>query len=265
MATITLPSAVWSQSRGNSIGIVLNDVHSGLNATEVGEIFRPLTLDALSELIAKTTNDGRVISLSGGRHAMGGQQFAENAFHVDTSSLDRVIHFDRHAGTIEVEAGIQWPALIDYLISYQQGQPSQWGIVQKQTGADRLSLGGALSANIHGRGLDFQPLVEDIESFTLIDGRGERRLCSRRSNSELFQLAIGGYGLFGVIRSVTIRLGKRQKLQRVVEILDIEELVPRLESRVNEGYLYGDFQYDIDESLDRFMKRGILSCYQPVD
>ena len=36
----------------------------------------------------------------------------------------------------------------------------------------------------------------------LVDAAGALRRCSRTENRELFQLAIGGYGLFGVITSV---------------------------------------------------------------
>ena len=39
----------------------------------------------------------------------------------------------------------------------------RWGIVQKQTGADRLSLGGALACNAHGRGLALKPIVDQVE------------------------------------------------------------------------------------------------------
>ena len=45
---------------------------------------------------------------------------------------------------------MQWPELIQASLTMQAGATKQWGIVQKQTGADRLSTGGGLSANIHG-------------------------------------------------------------------------------------------------------------------
>ena len=34
-----------------------------------------------------------------------------------------------------------------------------WAFAQKQTGADRLTIGGSLSANMHGRGLTMPPFV----------------------------------------------------------------------------------------------------------
>jgi hypothetical protein len=184
---------------------------------------------------------------------------------IDMSGMNRVLGFDREKGLVEAEAGTDWQRLVDYLLAEQKGAARQWGIRQKQTGADRLTLGGALSANAHGRGLTLKPIVQDVEEFTLVDAEGAPRRCSRSENPELFRLAIGGYGLFGVIAKVTLRLAPRQKVERVVEILDLDRLMPAFEKRIAQGYLYGDFQYDIDPDSPDFLKRGVFSCYRPVD
>ena len=146
----------------------------------------------------------------------------------------------------------------------QEGGASIWTIRQKQTGADELSLGGALSANIHGRGLCRPPIIDDVESFTLVNARGEALVCSRRENAGLFALAIGGYGAFGVIANVTLRLAPRTKLERRVEIVAAGELMSAFDSRIGAGYEYGDFQFSTDEHSPDFLQRGVFSCYRPV-
>lgn len=77
---------------------------------------------------------------------MGGQQFGSGNLHLDLCDMNRELSFDRERGILEVEAGIQWPQIIDYLLKTQCDGPDAWGIRQKQTGADRLSIGGALAA-----------------------------------------------------------------------------------------------------------------------
>lgn len=72
-------------------------------------------------------------------------------------------HFDDVAGLITVQAGMMWPDLVAHL-----KQTQRWSIRQKQTGCDALTIGGALSSNVHGRGLVFKPIVDDIEDFTII-------------------------------------------------------------------------------------------------
>lgn len=196
---------------------------------------------------------------------MGGQQFATDSICIDTRSLDRVISFDQEHGLIEAEAGIQWPKLIRTYLDAQASSAKQWGIAQKQTGADTFTLGGSLSSNVHGRGLAMKPLISNVESFTLINADGKAIRCSRDENSELFRLAIGGYGLFGSIDSVTLRLVPRQKLRRVVEIIRASDLPKRFEERIAATFVYGDFQFSVDEKSPDFLQRGVFSCYQRID
>ncbi|HWH90909.1 MAG TPA: hypothetical protein VNV64_03840, partial [Candidatus Binatia bacterium] len=147
----------------------------------------------------------------------------------------------------------------------QTGGAKQCGIAQKQTGADTFTLGGSLASNVHGRGLAMKPLISNVESFTLINADGKSMRCSRDENNELFRLAIGGYGLFGLIDSVTLRLVSRQKLRRAVEIIRASDLPRRFEERIAETFLYGDFQFSVDEKSPDFLQRGVFSCYRPID
>ena len=253
-------AGAWAQAEG----VVVNDIHSQLNPTRVARVEEPQTVDAVRAAIAAAKREGRAVCIAGGRHAMGAQAFATDGVLLDIRKLDRVLAFDMERGLVEVESGIQWPKLLADLVAAQRGRDKQWGFAQKQTGADRLTMGGCLSANAHGRGLTLPPFVGDVESFRLLDAEGELRNCSRSENPELFSLAIGGYGLFGFITSVTLRLVPRRKVQRVVEIRDVSELPAAFSRRIRDGFLYGDFQYSIDESSDGFLRRGVFSCYRPV-
>jgi FAD/FMN-containing dehydrogenase len=246
-------------------GGIVNDVHSQLNATRVHAIVKPATADALREAVGAARAEGRSVCVAGGRHAMGGQQFGEAAVLVDTRDLNRVLSFDDDAGIVTVEGGIQWPELIAHLDRVQAGRERQWGIVQKQTGADRLSLGGALACNAHGRGLTLKPIVQQVEAFDILGADGEIRTCSRAGNPHLFRLAIGGYGLFGIITRVRLRLRPRIKVRRVVELGETGGIIERFAERIRDGYLYGDYQFATDRTRDSFLRRGVFSCYQPVE
>jgi FAD/FMN-containing dehydrogenase len=243
----------------------VNDIHSQLNRTRVSGVYTPNNLQDLRAILQTAKQQGTPLSICGRRHSMGGQQFGSDNMLIDMTSMNRVLHFDKEGGIIEVESGIEWPALMDYLRKAQEGEARQWGIVQKQTGADKLSIGGALASNVHGRGLKFKPLIEQVESFTLLNPAGEIINCSRQENAELFGLVIGGYGLFGIVISVKLRLWERKKVQRIVEIRDLQEIPGAFEQRIREGYLYGDFQFATDSKRDSFLGRGVFSCYLQVD
>jgi FAD/FMN-containing dehydrogenase len=245
-------------------GTLVNDVHSQLNQTRVDRIVKPRTVAEVQDAISFARANGKSVSIAGGRHAMGGQQFGEANVLIDTRDLNRVLAFDAERGTITVEGGIQWPQLLDHLNRVQEGREAQWGIYQKQTGADRLSIGGALSCNAHGRGLNLKPIVQQVQEFDLVDATGAVRTCTRESNAELFRAAIGGYGLFGPITRVRLALRPRVKVRRVVALEETARIMDRLEERIRDGYQYGDYQFATDATRDSFLNRGVFSCYQPV-
>jgi FAD/FMN-containing dehydrogenase len=243
----------------------VNDIHSGLNRTRVARIAVPKRAVDIQDIIRQSRAKRTSISIAGGRHAMGSQQFGTDTVLIDMKGLKNTLKYDSVGHTVEVSAGAFWPQVMDDYLIRQKGQGEQWGLAQKQTGADNISLGGTLAANAHGRGLTMKPFVSNIESFTLINADGELLKCTREENSELFKLAIGGYGLFGVVSSVTLRLVPRQKIQRIVEIRNTDGLIEAFNQRIEDGFLYGDFQFALDPESEDFLHRGVFSCYKPVD
>ena len=166
-------------------GAWVNDVHSKLNATWVREVWPIQHEDDVRAGLERARKAGLPVCVAGGRHAMGAQAFATGALLLDMRGLNRVRRIDVDAGRVEVEAGIRWPELISELLGAQAGPQPRWGIIQKQTGADRLSLGGALAANIHGRGLRLRPFVDDVDSVSVVgaDGRDAPWPAARRTPS----------------------------------------------------------------------------------
>jgi FAD/FMN-containing dehydrogenase len=248
-------------------GLLVNDVHSQLNATRVDAVVKPGIVDEVRAAVFRARSQGKSVSIGGGRHAMGGQQFGEANVLLDMRGLNRVLGFDTERGVIDVEGGIEWPQIIDHLNNVQASAGDgdrQWGIYQKQTGADRLSIAGALSCNAHGRGLNLKPIVDQVESFDLVGPMGDVRTCTRDAHPDLFRLAIGGYGLFGVITRVRLRLRPRVKVRRVVALGETATIMERFEERIRDGYLYGDYQFATDATRDSFLRRGVFSCYQPI-
>lgn len=242
----------------------VDDVHAQLNRTRVHSIVRPRSVADVQRALAAARREARGVSIAGSRHAMGGQQFGDGCMLLDMRGMRRIVDLDRRRGIVDVEAGIEWPELVGGLARMQDGAAPAWGIVQKQTGADRFTIGGALASNVHGRGLRLRPIVQDVESLTLVDAGGHRVTCSRDVDPDLFRLVVGGYGLFGVVTSVRLRLAPRRKLRRVVEVRDVESLPGAFAARIADGFEYGDFQFAIDPASDDFLRTGVFSCYRPV-
>src|SRR6266568_2642424 len=244
--------------------VLVNDIHSQLNSTRVLKVLQPRSLEDVQQIVRTARKNRQIISVAGGRHAMGGQQFGTDTLLIDIRTMNRVLHLDRKSGILEVEAGIEWPELINGYLTLQTGDHQAWGIAQKQTGADRLTIAGTIAANAHGRGLRMRPFISDVESFALVDATAAVRTCSRRENPDLFRLVHGGYGLFGILASVRLRLVPRKKVERVVEIRTVDGLMGAFEKRISDGFLYGDFQFSIERDSNDFLHKGVFSCYRPV-
>jgi FAD/FMN-containing dehydrogenase len=247
-----------------SESILVNDIHSQLNPTEVFRVLEPRSLEDVQSIIRTARKDRKAISVAGGQHAMGGQQFGTDTVLIDARKLCRVLHLDRKRGIVEVEAGIEWPELISGYLALQNSDHQTWGIAQKQTGADRLTMGGTIAANAHGRGLRMKPFISDVESFVLVDATGTIHRCSRTENPELFRLVHGGYGLFGIVTSIQLRLVPRAKVERFVEVRTVDDLAATFDKRISDGFQFGDFQFAIDRDSEDFLNKGVFSCYRPV-
>ena len=258
-AQVALPKAAKKVE-----GILVNDVHSQLSSARVFKIVEPKAIDDVRQAFKLAQTEEKSISIAGGRHSMGGQPFADQAVMLDIRKLNKILAFDAEKGLIELESGVQWPQLLEFLQNNTGAGEKQWTFSQKQTGADKLTMGGSLSANMHGRGLTLAPFIGDIESFRLINARGDLVQCSRSDNPDLFRLVIGGYGLFGFVYSITLRLVPRKKVQRIVEIRQADGLMRAFGERIADGFAYGDFQFAIDERSAEFLRRGVFSCYRPV-
>lgn len=243
----------------------LNDVQSRLNATEMQRVVTPSNPDEISAVIAEASSQGLPICPAGALHSMGGQQFAADGVSLSSAALNRVGHLNTQERTVWVQSGVTWPTLVRWLQCNQGDDAQPLSIIQKQTGADELTLGGALSSNIHGRVLGRRPMVDDIESFYLTRADGSRVICSREENADLFRLAIGGYGMFGFVDVINLRLAARRLHVRRVQELSLDEVIPGLEDQAKAGAAYGDFQYMTDETSPDFMTKGIMSVYLPEE
>jgi len=56
----------------------------------------------------------------------------------------------------------------------------------------------------------------------------------------------------------------RTKLERVVQVIDTDELMKAFDQRIAEGFLYGDCQFSTDVNSDGYLKKGVFSCYRPL-
>lgn len=107
---------------------------------------------------------------------------------------------------LTVGSGALWEDAIEYLDKHGKS-------IAVMQAFSSFSVGGSISVNGHGWQKDLPPISSSVISFTLMNVKGEIITCSREENKELFQLAIGGYGLFGIILDVKLKVVDNIALQ----------------------------------------------------
>ena len=117
-------------------GALVNDVHAGWNPTRVDRVEQPKSSADVQALIKATRKRGQKISVSGSRHATGGQQFAEHAVLVDMRAMNRILDFDANSGVLSIEGGIAWPELIQGYLHAQGTAPPHHGESAKSKAAE---------------------------------------------------------------------------------------------------------------------------------
>lgn len=148
------------------------------------------------------------------RRAM--QQPRSGWLRLDTAGLDRVLLWDEPRALIEVQASAPWPALTARIATAAPALA---------TGIARVALpgtvGDSVAANVPGP--DGRPIVELIEALTLVTPDGALHRASRSRDPDLFALAVGGQGIFGLTYSVTLRvdaLAQAAACRRPTQVLE---------------------------------------------
>lgn len=140
---------------------------------------------------------------------MGGQSLVPGGVVVDMRPL-RHVDLDESGETVCAGAGALWHEVLACL------NPRGRSVAVMQSNAS-FTVGGSLSVNCHGWQHGAPPIASTVHSFRLLLASGDVVTCSRTQHPELFALALGGYGLFGVILDATLRTvpNERYHLRRL--------------------------------------------------
>lgn len=209
---------------------VADDV-SRLNATAIREAWnvpsdKIAAQSALRELLKQADSAGMHVSIAGARHSMGGQTIAPAGIRVNMLPL-KSMELDEKSDLLHVDAGARWADVIPYLDRYNRS-------VEVMQSDNSFTVGGSLSVNCHGWQYGRPPIASTVESFHLMKADGTVVRCSRTANKELFSLALGGYGLFGIILDADIRVTKNERLRLEQVIVPLDSALASFERKVRE-------------------------------
>jgi FAD/FMN-containing dehydrogenase len=188
-------------------------------------VYRPRDAAEAAEAVADARARGLTIGHRGAGQSYGDAALNAGGTVIDCSGLDRILAFDRDAGTVRAEAGVTIGQLWQHVLG-----AGFWPPVVPGTMA--VTLGGAAAMNIHGKNaFRVGPFGEHVEALTLLGPDGSvrelRREPSEGAVAEWLRAAgapgtataaapsagplrlgdvIGAQGLNGTILDVTLHL-----------------------------------------------------------
>ncbi len=168
-----------------------------LYPANVYKVLYPKTTQDVQEAVAYALEHNLKISIAGVRHSQGGQTNAAGSLNLDMTQMNDLIDLNVKEKTVRVQAGMSWEQLQDLLHPHDLS-------VKIMQASNIFSIGGSLSVNVHGRDPSYGAMIESIISCTLVDCFGQVHELDRQHESKLFDLVVGGYGLFGVVTEVEL-------------------------------------------------------------
>jgi decaprenylphospho-beta-D-ribofuranose 2-oxidase len=170
----------------------------------------------LQTILRDARDRGLKVSISGSRHSQGGHTYTPGGVVLNMRTFNHVHAIDTTALTITVESGATWDEV-------QRALAPRGLAIKVMQSSNIFTVGGTLSANAHGRDIDVTQVVEVVDSFHLLLASGEVATVSRTLNPELFSLVIGGYGMFGVILDVTLRVTRDELYEQRATSVDYKD------------------------------------------
>jgi FAD/FMN-containing dehydrogenase len=226
VAGAALPASVGAEQR-----LVMNDA-SGLSPTPVftHRILKSDTEDniiaALRAELKSSAKQNRPVVVGAARHSMGAQSLARNgtaiSFAVPNCEVDTSNRMFR------VQAGTRWHEAIRVLDRLRESPAVM------QSNSD-FAIGSTFSVNAHGWPVPYGPFGSIVRSIRLMLSDGSILTCSRTENSELFKMAMGGYGLVGILLDLDVEMVPNTLMRPEYELMEADSLADRFLRKLGNG------------------------------
>ncbi|MCD1116386.1 FAD-binding oxidoreductase [Chryseobacterium turcicum] len=205
---------------------------SQLNLTEIDTLIavpkaKSEIISQLKQVIQYAREKNLKISIAGAQHSMGGHSIYPKGILLNMLPYKHM-ELDQKHNILTIGSGALWEDAINYLDKYGKS-------VAVMQAFSSFSIGGSMSVNGHGWQKNLPPISSSVVSFTLMNDKGEIINCSREENPELFKLVIGGYGLFGIILDVKLKVVDNVALKYKSVAMNSDEYVSYYKKYITEN------------------------------
>ncbi len=259
-STAAITSVIVPHRSSAEPRVILNDA-SRLNPTPVVRHVH-LKSPTLSDLVARVrlelrdaAADRRPVAVGVARHSMGGQSLPRNG---TAMTLDGApIELDTAGKTYRTGAGARWADVIRAL------DPKGFSPAVMQSNND-FGVGSTFCVNAHGWPVPYGPFGSTVRAMRLVLADGSLVNCSRTENVDLFRMAMGGYGLFGVIVELDVEMAPNVLLAPTFVRMEAEKFAPAfikaIESDPDTRMAYGRLAV----AREGFFDEALMITYRPA-
>ncbi|NWG06531.1 MAG: FAD-binding oxidoreductase [Chloroflexi bacterium] len=143
---------------------------------------------------------------------------------LDMTGMNQILEWDPASGLVRCESGVTLEQL------WQRVEPDGWW-PPVVSGTMKTTLGGCLSANIHGKNnFKMGPIGEHVVEFTAALPTGALVTCTPKKNADLFYAMISGLGMLGVFVTVTLKMKRIHSGLIEVDAWHVKNLKHQLDS-----------------------------------
>lgn len=244
------PALPWAQQGGK-----INDA-SCLNRTSIYGIVQVKTVEDIKNALLYAKANHLKVSIAGVRHSMGGQAFFKNALVLDMTRFN-TMSLDEHSRVLTVQSGATWHAIQNFL------HPKY--AVKAMQSTDIFTIGGSISVNAHGMDHQAGAVGRTIRSMRVMLPDGSVQRASRTENPELFNLVLGGYGLFGIVLDADLDITDNAVYATGRQIIDYQAFPNMFATQLAGDPKLGLFYGHLSTAPQSFLREMILYTYTEAD
>ena len=165
-----------------------------------GYRIRVRTTDDIYEAFQLAKKHGLTVTARGTGLSYNDASLNGGGIVLDMTGMNQIIEWEPATGLVRCESGVTLEQL------WKKVEPDGWW-PPVVSGTMKTTLGGCLSANIHGKN-NFRvgTIGEHVLEFTAMLSTGALVTCSPDKNADLFYAMISGLGMLGVFTSITLKM-----------------------------------------------------------
>ena len=221
--TSHLGDAASDRTLNDASGLSATPVHKHIVLTEDAD---ETLVSAIRKELTEAAENNRPLNIGAARHSMGAQAIPR---HGTAITFDNgAVEIDRTKQTYRAHAGARWSQVITAL------DPKGWSPAVMQSNND-FGIAATFSVNAHGWPVPFGPMGSTVRSLRMILPAGDLITCSPMENTDLFNMAMGGYGLVGVILDLEVEMVPNVRLTPSFEVMAAPDFPAAFEAAIDDS------------------------------